>query len=153
MPLTLMSPAFADGETIPVKYTRDDENLMPPLKWTGTPEGTASFVLLVEDPDAPSGTFRHLAVYNIPADRSGLPESVDTGPERSLRFALNDFGNERYDGPEPPKGHGPHHYHFRLAALDVPSLSLPADMGAADIWRQAAKHAIEEAELVGIYER
>src|SRR5690554_3533590 len=100
MPLTLTSPAFADGEPIPEKFTRDGENLSPALKWTGTPEGTQSFVLIVEDPDAPNGTFRHFGAYNIPADRSELAQSVDTGPDRAISFARNDFGSQGYDGPE-----------------------------------------------------
>lgn len=152
MSLILTSPAFADGEIIPDKYTMYHDNLMPPLKWVGAPEGTASFALVIEDPDAPHGTFRHLALFNIPADYRGVAESSDTGSERAMRYARNDFGNQRYDGPRPPTGHGPHHYHFRLAALDVPSLSLPAEIGAAKIWEEACKHAIDRAELVGVYE-
>ena len=153
MTFTLTSPAFAEGQTIPVKHTRDGENLSPPLQWTGAPDGTKSFILIVEDPDAPSGTFRHWAIYNIPADRDGLPQSVDTGLERAVRYGRNDFGNGRYDGPEPPKGHGVHHYHFRLGALDVANIEVPVDTGVEEIWRKAAKHLIGEAELTGIYER
>lgn len=153
MAFTLTSPAFAEGQTIPVKHTRDGDNLSPPLQWTGTPEGTKSFILIVEDPDAPGGTFRHWAVYNIPADWDGLPQGVDTGPERAMRNGRNDFGNSRYDGPEPPRGHGVHHYHFRLGALDVPSLEVPADTGVEEVWRRAERHLIEEAGLIGIYER
>lgn len=152
MPLTLMSPAFADRETIPDEFTRYGRNLMPPLKWNGAPEGTRSYVLVVEDPDAPQGTFCHLAAFNIPADYEGLPKSVDTGPDTSIRYATNDFGNQRYDGPQPPAGHGPHHYHFRLAALAVPSLDTPADAGGKAIWQEARKRAIDEAEIVGIFE-
>ena len=154
MPLTLSSPAFAEGERLPVKYTRDGDNLSPPLRWAGAPEGTRSFMLAVEDPDAPSGTFRHWGVFNIPPDRSELPESVETGPEATgLRFAGNDFGNGRYDGPEPPPGHGVHHYHFRLIALDVPSLEVPAQAGVKHLLHEARKHALDEAELIGTYER
>jgi Raf kinase inhibitor-like YbhB/YbcL family protein len=153
MPLTLTSSAFADGETIPTKYTRDGDNMMPPLNWTGAPEETRSFALVVEDPDAPSGTFRHLAAYNIPPDRTSLTQSADTAREALARFGRNDFGNDRYDGPEPPHGDQPHHYHFRIAALDVPSIGLPADAGVAEIWKEASKHAIEEADLVGTYQR
>lgn len=153
MSLTLMSPAFAEGEPIPVKYTRDGENISPPLKWTGAPNGTKSFMLLVEDPDAPSGTFRRWAAYNIPVDHDGLAESIDTGPDKTIRHGLNDFGAQRYDGPEPPVGHGLHHYHFRLAALDVPSIPIPADAGAARIWDAAQKHIVGEAELIGTYAR
>ncbi|MCT7377004.1 YbhB/YbcL family Raf kinase inhibitor-like protein [Chelativorans salis] len=154
MPLNLISPAFADGERIPEKYTRDGANLSPPLKWSGAPEGTKSFVLAVEDPDAPNGTFCHWGLFNIPADQDQLPESVETGPEKArLRIAGNDFGNTHYDGPEPPKGHGTHHYHFRLAALDVPDINLPSQVGVADLWKEASKHKLDEAEIVGIYER
>lgn len=154
MPLTLTSPAFAGGEKIPTKYTRDGDNLSPPLKWSGAPPGTSSFVLVVEDPDAPSGTFRHWAAFNIPADRSALPESVETGPQAKVaRYGRNDFGHARYDGPEPPRGHGLHHYFFRLAALDVPSIAVPAKAGVDEIWKEAAKHKLAEAELVGTYER
>lgn len=70
-----------------------------------------------------------------------------------MRYGQNDFGNSRYDGPEPPEGHGVHHYHFRLAAFDVPSLSVAAQVGAQQIWEEARKHLIEEAELIGTYER
>jgi hypothetical protein len=153
MALTLMSPAFADGAAIPKKYTRDGDNLSPPLKWTGAPDKTKSFALIVEDPDAPSGTYRHLAIYNIPADRDRLPESIDTGPDHTIRYGRNSFGNAGYDGPEPPRGHGLHHYHFRLGALDVPKLAIPTDLDAEEVWREAHKHIIEETELVGVYQR
>ena len=153
MSMTLMSPAFENGAGIPEKYSRDGENLMPPLKWTGAPDGAKSFILIVEDPDAPNGTFRHLGVYNIPGDRTELSQSADTGPDAALNFARNDFGNERYDGPEPPRGDKLHHYHFRLAALDVPNLSLPQDAGIEAVWKAAGAHAIEETELVGTYRR
>lgn len=152
MSLTLMSPALAEGETIPVKYTRDGRNLPPPLKWTGAPETTQSFALLIEDHDAPSGPFRHLAMYNIPASRDGLPESIDTMSD-AVSYGRNDFGHAGYDGPSPPRGHGLHHYHFRLGALDVPSLLIATDLDAGQVWREASKHMIEQAELVGVYQR
>jgi Raf kinase inhibitor-like YbhB/YbcL family protein len=154
MPLTLFSPAFADGERIPVKYSRDGENMSPPLKWTGPPEGTRSFVLVIEDPDAPRGTFRHWGVFNIPADRDGFPESVETGPEKAdLRVVVNDFGNSHYDGPQPPRDDPEHHYYFRLAALSVSDVNLAAAAGVAELWREAHKHMIEEASFMGTYQR
>ncbi len=154
MPLTLISPAFADGERMPEKYTQDADNLSPPLRWAGVPPEARSLMLLVEDPDAPGGTFRHWAVYNIPPDRDGLPESVETGPNAvSLRFGRNDFGNARWDGPAPPPGHGPHRYRFRLAALDTAHLAVPSDAGAASLWNEARKHLVEEADLTAVYER
>ncbi|HXV31589.1 MAG TPA: YbhB/YbcL family Raf kinase inhibitor-like protein [Sinorhizobium sp.] len=153
MTFSLISPAFADGQPIPMKHTRLGENLFPPLKWTGTPGETQSFALIVEDPDAVSGTFRHCAIVNIPASWTELPQSVDTGPEHAIKFIRNDFGNARYDGPQPPSGTGTHHYKFKLAALDVGNLSIPDDVGAAEAWKRVRKHLIGEAMLVGTYER
>jgi len=154
MTLTLISPAFADSEPLPEKYASDDRNLSPPLRWHGAPEGTKSLALLVEDPDAPGGTFRHWAIYNLEPERTELPESIETGPERGdLRVGVNDFGNHYYDGPAPPPGDPSHHYHFRLLALDVPSLSIAPQAGAAEIADEAGKHVIEEAALVASYGR
>ncbi|RWQ43952.1 MAG: YbhB/YbcL family Raf kinase inhibitor-like protein [Mesorhizobium sp.] len=154
MPLTLSSSAFAEGGKIPERYTRDGKNVSPPLKWSGVPAKAKSLVLVVQDPDAPNGTFGHWAVFNIPPGVGELPdaESGKPGPA-ALRQATNDFGNAYYDGPEPPIGHGIHHYHFRLAALDTPSLAIPGSAGVERIWQEAKKHVLEEAELVGTYER
>jgi Raf kinase inhibitor-like YbhB/YbcL family protein len=154
MPLTLNSSAFPDGGAIPERYTRDGKNVSPPLKWSGVPDGTKSLFLVMEDPDAPSGTFHHWAVFNIAPDSDGLPEAEGGKPgPGALRQGKNDFGNAYYDGPEPPRGHGVHHYHFRLAALDVPNLSVPPQVGIGDLWNEARKHALDETELVGTYVR
>ncbi|MEJ6844723.1 YbhB/YbcL family Raf kinase inhibitor-like protein [Sinorhizobium fredii] len=134
MTFSLMSPAFAEGQPIPKKYTRFGENIFPPLKWTGTPDGTQSFALIVEDPDAQ------------------LPEAVDTGPEHAIKFIRNDFGNARYDGPQPPAGTGVHHYHFKLAALNTRNISISDDVGAVQAWTEARKHRIAEAALIGTYQ-
>jgi Raf kinase inhibitor-like YbhB/YbcL family protein len=152
MSLTLVSSAFAEGGKIPEKYSRIGENLFPPLAWNGAPDGVQSFALIVEDPDAPSGTFRHCGIFNIPAEVNELPESADTAPGGGLRFSENDFGNARYDGPQPPKGHGVHHYYFRLAALDVPNLSVPSSAGIEAMWREARKHTLSQASLSGTFE-
>lgn len=154
MSFTLSSPAFRNGEAIPAKYTGDGENLSPPLAWTDPPSGTRSFALITEDPDAPSGTFRHWGLYNISADRSMLPEGIGHGAKTEpMGRAVNDFSHPRYDGPAPPKGHGTHHYHFRLAALDVEALDEPATLSVAELWRHAQPHMLGEAELVGTYAR
>ncbi|MBZ9897443.1 YbhB/YbcL family Raf kinase inhibitor-like protein [Mesorhizobium sp. BR1-1-6] len=154
MPLTLSSPAFADGGEIPEAYTRDGKNVSPPLKWAGVPDGTKSLVLVVQDPDAPSGMFGHWGVFNISPEVQELPEAESGRPgPQALRQARDDFGNAYYDGPEPPAGHGVHHYHFRLAALDTPNLAIPASTGVERIWQEAQKHLLEQAELVGTYER
>jgi len=153
MPLTITSPAFKHGEVIPTQHTRDGDNLSPPLEWRDAPPETKSFVLIVEDPDAPSGTFRHWAMYNIPAGETGLPEGASAQGLRGAGEGVNGFRNARYEGPQPPKGHGPHHYHFRLAALDAQRLDMPASAKAEDIWAKAQPHIIAEAEMVGVYER
>ena len=109
-----------------------------------------SFVLVVEDPDAPSGTFRHWAVYDIPGDKMGLNEGEDVS---KFRQGVNDFGNQSYDGPEPPLGHGVHHYHFRLAALDTAHIQdVQGKAKASAIWDKAQSHLIEKAEVVGTFE-
>jgi Raf kinase inhibitor-like YbhB/YbcL family protein len=153
MPLSLTSPAFPSRGRIPVKYTRDGQNVSPPLEWRDPPQQRRSFAVVVEDPDAPSGTFRHWAIYNIAAGETGLPENASKAGPSDVAQGVNDFGNGHYDGPQPPKGHGPHHYHFRLAALDVPRLDLPARTTVEEVWKAARAHVITETEVIGIYER
>ena len=103
-----------NGQPIPVRYTCDGENQSPPLSWGDPPQGTKSFALVIDDPDAPNGTFRHWGVFDIPAST----RSID-GRQRVGTEVTNDFGKAGYGGPCPPKGHGPHHYHLKLFALDV----------------------------------
>ncbi|NTJ63367.1 YbhB/YbcL family Raf kinase inhibitor-like protein [Agrobacterium rhizogenes] len=151
MALTLISKAFAEDAPIPSKHALDGENVFPPLAWGGAPEKTQSFALIIEDPDAPGGTFRHCGIANIPAEWSGLVENVDTMQEQALRFYKNDFGNARYDGPQPPDGDSPHRYVFRLAALNVPRMTLPEAAGAEAMWQKVKKHMLAEASLTGTY--
>lgn len=154
MSFSLTSPAFLPGERIPPKYTLDGENLSPPLEWVGAPKDAKSFVLVVEDPDAPSGVFRHWALFNISAGRDRLPEGVGRGAKtEDLGLGVNDFGHSHYDGPKPPKGHGMHHYHFKLAALDVETLSQRPKASVEDVWNAAQDHILAQTELVGTYER
>ena len=152
MSLALHSPAFADGERIPDRYARPHGNVSPPLEWTGAPPDTRSFALIVEDPDAPRATFRHWAAFDIPPDRMRLEEGAGRR-DSDLKQGANDFGDAGYDGPQPPEGHGPHHYHFKLAALDVDHLDVGPQQRAEAIWEAAQSHVLEEAELVGVYER
>jgi len=100
----------------------------------------------------PFGVFRHWGLYNIKAKRTQLPEGVGHGVRtEDLGMGVNDFGEPRYGGPAPPKGHGTHHYHFKLAALDVETLTQAPTASVADIWRAAQAHVIAQAELVGTY--
>ncbi len=154
MSLTLTTSAFTHQGTIPEKFSRDGENVSPALNWRGAPAGTRSYALVVEDPDAPARTFRHWAVYNIEPDIARLAEGAGSGGRAgSMRTATNDFGNMRYDGPQPPRGHGPHHYHFELFALDVADLRLPARASAEDVLAAARRHALAFAEAIGTFER
>jgi hypothetical protein len=149
--MKLRSPAFADGQQIPRKYTADGDNLAPPLEWSGVPQGARSMVVVVEDPDAPKGTFRHWAVYDVVPAITLLPEGVSE--QAPLGQAVNDMGHRKYDGPSPPKGHGVHHYHFRVAALDVDRLELGAAPSVAEVWQAAEPHVLAQAEIIGTYER
>lgn len=146
--LDLTSSAFQNGQPIPTQYTCDGADQTPALEWGDPPQGTKSFALVIDDPDAPSGTFRHWGVYDIPASARSLG-----GGQRAGAEVANDFGKAGYGGPCPPKGHGPHHYHFKLFALDVGRLDIPAGATVADVENAAAKHAIAQGELIGTYER
>lgn len=148
MTFHLESNAFGPGQIIPRKHIRDGDNLSPPLKWSGAPRETKSYLLIVEDPDAPGGTFHHWGLFDI--DRSC--DHLDEAAARGAGQGVNDFGNVHYDGPQPPKGHGTHHYHFKLAALDIASLGLGDGSNITRIWDRARHHIIDQAELVGVYE-
>jgi Raf kinase inhibitor-like YbhB/YbcL family protein len=118
------------------------------------PAGTGSLVLVVEDPDAPSGTFRHWAVFDIPPASRGLDAGYSANrPVAALRQARNDFGKTGYGGPCPPRGAGTHHYHFRLLAISRPTLDLRPPAAALDVLRAAQPYVIQQAELVGTYHR
>jgi Raf kinase inhibitor-like YbhB/YbcL family protein len=150
MPFALSSPAFDAGQPIPVEFTCMGENVSPPLVWRDAPEGAKSFVLVIEDPDAPGGVFRHWGLYDIPASQTGLARGATP---RAAKTAINDFGRKAYDGPCPPPGHGTHHYHFRLAALDRAQLDLAANAKVAALWRAAQPYVIASVELTGSFAR
>ncbi|MFZ1414787.1 MAG: YbhB/YbcL family Raf kinase inhibitor-like protein [Defluviicoccus sp.] len=154
MTLTLTSPAFKHGERIPAFYTCEGKDLSPPLAWTGAPAGTRSFALVCSDPDAPAGTWYHWAIFDLGAEKShldaGFPRNARAG---AVRQAISDFKRPGYGGPCPPKGHGPHHYHFRLFALGVASLKLAEAAHCRDVERAAEQQAFAKATLTGLYER
>ena len=145
--MELRSPAFAAGGTIPVRYTCEGANISPPLEWSDLPEGTVTLLLTCDDPDAPRGTFRHWAAFNIPPDSPGLAAGASVAEE-----AVNDFGDRGYGGPCPPKGHGPHRYHFRLSALSG-RIDAHSAADCAEIERLARGMEIARAELIGRFGR
>lgn len=152
--MELRSSAFVGGTVIGRRFTCDGKNISPPLEWSDAPIGTRSFALLCDDPDAPAGTWHHWAVYDMPKAQLSLPEGIGArGSKDKFKQAINDFGEPGYGGPCPPRGHGPHHYHFRLLALSVDSLSIESDADCRAVEREARKHVIGEASLVGLYER
>ena len=154
MPLMLASPAIPPGGEIPVQYTCDGTDISPPLSWSGVPEGTRSLVLLVEDPGAPSGIFRHWVAFDIPPTAKGLDAGYSTSrPAAGLHEARNDFGKTGYGGPCPPPGHGTHHYHFRLLAISRPTLDLRAAAPALEILKAAQPSVIQQAEFVATFHR
>jgi Raf kinase inhibitor-like YbhB/YbcL family protein len=145
---SLTSDAFEDGQPIPKEFTCDGADRSPALTWGEPPRGSKSFALIVDDPDAPSGLFRHWGAYDIP----GATRSIGSGQSIGNQ-AINGFDKAGYGGPCPPPGHGTHHYHFKLYALDVAQLGLPGSPTVEQVEEEARKHAIARGELVGTYER
>jgi hypothetical protein len=149
MTIQLSSPAFAPGAATPEKYTCDGEDVSPPLAWTGVPEGARSLALVVDDPDAPRGTWTHWIVTNLDAAAASLPEG---GPlPGGAREGRNDFRNQGYGGPCPPMG-GSHRYFFRLYALDT-EIDVPADATREAVLDTMHDHVLGQGELRGRYER
>jgi hypothetical protein len=147
--ITVSSSAFGDGDAIPRRYTCDGDDRSPPLTWSDVPEGTRELALLVEDPDAPGGTFVHWVAWGLPADLGGLDEG--TVPQGTGQ-GVNGFGRTGWGGPCPPRGHGPHRYVFTLFAL---SKALTLDEGAsAQRLRGAMDDAVlAQGSLTGTYGR
>lgn len=142
--LSVMSSSFGSNQLIPKKYTCDGEDVNPPLSVGGVPEGTKSLVLVVDDPDAPMGTWVHWVAWNIPpTDR--IEENTAPGIE-----GLNDFGKHSYGGPCPPSG--THRYFLKFYALDT-KLSLPSNSRKKDVENAMKDHVLAKGELVGLYSR
>jgi hypothetical protein len=149
----LFSPSFSPGAAIPSAFTCDGGDFSPPLEWSGAPPNTASFVVLVEDTEAPGGAFRHWAAYDIGAGNSGLPGGYHGGQPATFREAKNDLGKFGYSGPCPPPGSGTHHYRFTVLALRQRSVGLAAPSDVAAVLEAAQPYVIARAELTGTYQR
>lgn len=152
MKFKVESPAFQDGGMIPKKYTCDGFDVSPPLIWTGIPAETKGIAVIVDDPDAPMGTWVHWIVYNILPGTKGLPENVP--PLKTLsnggKQGTNDFRKTGYGGPCPPGG--THRYYFRVYALDA-EVDLDAGATKAELLKVMEGHVISEGELMGRYKR
>jgi len=151
--IEMNSSAFANGTSIPVRYTCDGDNISPPLSWSGVPEETESLALIVDDPDAPGGNFTHWVIYNISPEESGLAEGLPR--ERDLPGGMhqgnNSLGTTGYTGPCPPRGPA-HHYVFHLYALNA-TPDLPATVDRAVLEAEIQNYTVAEGVLVGTYGR
>ena len=151
MALQVSSPAFEHGSPIPRKYTCDGENVSPPIDWHDVPDESKSLAVICDDPDAPSGTFTHWVLYNIPSSMRRLEEHRGDHPS-SGTLGVNSFGTHAFGGPCPPHKDRAHHYHFHVYALDVESLG-PAGLSKEDALQKMRGHIMAEGELVGVYKR
>ncbi len=149
MSITLTSPDFDDGGTIPTELTCDGDDRSPTLRWEGVPEDTTELTLLVEDPDAPGGTFVHWVLWGLDPESGELPGGAVPA---SAVEGRNDFGRVGWAGPCPPRGRGEHRYIFTLFALSDP---LPLEAGAsADDLREAVQDSlVAQGRLTGRYGR
>jgi Raf kinase inhibitor-like YbhB/YbcL family protein len=150
--MKLTSTAFKEGSMIPSQYSCDGEDISPALAWTDVPDGTKSFVLISDDPDAPMGTWVHWVIYNIPEEARELAEGV-ASDKQLLNGALqgiNDFRKIGYGGPCPPGGK--HRYYFKLYALDT-KLNLSAGATKKEVEKAIQGHVLTQAQLMGTYQR
>jgi Raf kinase inhibitor-like YbhB/YbcL family protein len=145
MAFSVTSPAFADGQPVPQQFTCDGNDAPPPITVDDPPKGTKSFAVILDDPDAPKGTFTHWLTYDIPADDNALRATAGKALE-------NDFGRQGYGGPCPPPGHGSHRYYFTVYAVDVPALDVSGD-SRDDLEAALEGHTLGKARLMGRYER
>lgn len=152
MAFHLRTTAFQDGGSIPKEFTCDGPDVSPALEWAESPAGTKSFALILDDPDAPSGTWVHWVLYDLPGEARKLDE--DVAKDRQLpdgaRQGRNDFGKIGYNGPCPPRGN-PHRYFFKLYALDR-MIKIKAGASKAQLERAMKGHILGEAEFVGQFQ-
>lgn len=145
----LISPAFDNGDKVPTRHTCEGDDISPRLEWTKPPEGTRSLALIVDDPDAPDGTFTHCLLFDLPAERQGLEE----GAREVGVFGKNDFQKVGWGGPCPPTKHGDHRYFFHLYALDTESIGLGEGATRPQIEKALEGHVLGEATLMGRFAR
>ena len=147
-PFKLVSAGIKEGKPVPDKYTCDGENVSPALTWSGVPAKTKSFAIIMDDPDAPMGTFVHWVLYNVPGTMTSLEEKLDVEKIKA-KDGLTSFGEQGYNGPCPPEG-GPHRYIFKIFALD--KMITPKDeMDKEELLKEMKGHILGEATLTGLF--
>jgi Raf kinase inhibitor-like YbhB/YbcL family protein len=151
MAFKLTISAFAEAGAIPNLQACDGADLSPSLEWSGEPRDTKSFAIIMDDPDAPAGTWNHWLLWDIPASVHAIAQGFR--PTQLGQSGTNDFGKLGYNGPCPPRGHGPHRYFFKLYALDVPGLGLSLGAKRSALDRVLRNHALAETQYMGRYER
>jgi Raf kinase inhibitor-like YbhB/YbcL family protein len=151
MAFKIIIPAFPEGGEIPKEFTCEGADISPALEWTGQPRDTKSFAIIMDDPDAPSGTWNHWLLWDLPPAVHSLP--LGYKPSQIGISGTNDFGKLGYGGPCPPKGHGPHRYFFRLFALDMAALPLKPGAKRKELTEAMRNHILSETQYMGRYER
>lgn len=151
---TINSSAFKEGGTIPRPYTCDGADVSPSLSWEGAPTDTKSFTLIMDDPDAPVGTFNHWVLYDLPAETKALSESMAKDPAlpTGAKQGVTSFRRTGYGGPCPPKGPA-HRYFFTLYALDIPTLGLRPKASKEEVEGKMKGHILGKAVIMGRYGR
>ena len=154
--MKLKSPSIVQGHEIPTPFTVNGKDISPKLEWSDVPDGLKEFALIMDDPDAPSPKpWVHWVIYSIPGNLRELPEGIARVPEhKGMKQGTNSWpsNNVGYRGPAPPPGHGTHHYHFKLYALDT-NLNLPVSASKEQVLNAMKGHVLAETELIGTFKR
>lgn len=149
MSFILKVNGFDNGGTVPKANTCDGADSSPAIEWSGEPVGTQSFALILDDPDAPAGTWNHWLLWDIPGHVHSLAAGFTAGSTGAS--GKNDFGKQGYGGPCPPKGHGAHRYYFTLYAVDRPALGLPPGANRVELERALNGRVLSKAQYMGRY--
>lgn len=153
MNMQVTSIAFTEGQPIPEKYTCSGPDVSPPVTWSNAPAGTKSFALIADDPDAPMRTWVHWVIFNLPSATTSLPENMPKSSELpdGAKQGMNSFHDMGYGGPCPPPGK-PHHYHFKIYALDT-MLDLKPGVTKEELLKAMEGHALGQGQLIGTFQR
>ena len=155
--IIVTSPAFDDGDELPVRFTADGDGVSPPLQWSGVPENAAEIALLVEDADSPTpNPLVHAIVWNLPPGDGSLGEGempLEAQRYETPAMGVNSYLRIGYLPPDPPPGHGPHHYAFQVFALITPLMIETLAPGRTELVDALRVHAIAKGMLIGTYER